>query len=336
MVLFCAIPMTKTLHQTGALKDKTINRLNVFALIIHGVIGVIVWSCLFVFASWDMITGFVSGFIIVLIISRGRLGMTATNVADFLETHAARIQQENKEGIIAKDKMKTIKNDKNISIEDRLVEISEVSAHSPNLPDSLSVNRKREISFFRWLRYIVITGLGMFFLLVTLGFSTGYISISKDSTSTERTTVTEATTLLQPTIQPTTMLEQPQIMESDTEYKASCKALSYKSFLRLPDNYIGQRVKIEGKVNQIMKSATFEALMYEELTYVVHVTRDKYGYWSDEAYVYFSIPSGHSRILNNDIVTFYGECLETTNKPSIYGYTEIVPFISTLLQLKLA
>ncbi len=110
--------------------------------------------------------------------------------------------------------------------------------------------------------------------------------------------------------------------QSKTEYIASCETVAYDDIARYPDNYKGKNVKFKGKVIQVS-----EGFLSSKTTYRIEVTEDKYGYWDDPVWVEYKIPEGSANILEEDIVTFYGECTGTTSYTSVLGSKITIPAV---------
>lgn len=90
-VIFCSIPLTKKLKIMGALKDNHISRMNFRTITLHLLLGVVVFTFLFMFGNIAMIWGFLGGFVIVLFISIKKVGMTDTNIDDYYRVHLLHI-----------------------------------------------------------------------------------------------------------------------------------------------------------------------------------------------------------------------------------------------------
>ncbi|MBR5497455.1 MAG: zinc ribbon domain-containing protein [Clostridia bacterium] len=130
-----------------------------------------------------------------------------------------------------------------------------------------------------------------------------------DETTTEKITVTttEASTL------------------SEAEYTASCESIPYKDIARMPDNYVGKNVVFTGEVVQVMESS-----YSNNVTYRIDVTKDEYGYWDDTVYVTYELPEGAPRILEDDIVKFYGICEGTYTYETVLGSSLTIPSVEAL------
>lgn len=96
--------------------------------------------------------------------------------------------------------------------------------------------------------------------------------------------------------------------ESKEDFIASCEEIPYKTLARNPENYIGKRIKLTVKVSQIIQGGLFDDGEY----YRVY-TNDTYDMWlGDEYFMYDCRIDDNTKILQDDILTVYGECDGTT------------------------
>lgn len=103
------------------------------------------------------------------------------------------------------------------------------------------------------------------------------------------------------------------------DFKKSCSEVKYEDLARNPDNYKGQNLVFKGEVIQCEQ-------IYGTSYYArVNVTVDEYGFYSDTIYVTFEIPEGEDKILEEDIVKFYGVCQGSETYTSIFGETITIP-----------
>ncbi len=107
------------------------------------------------------------------------------------------------------------------------------------------------------------------------------------------------------------------------DYKKSCAEVSYNDVERNPNKYDGTKIKITGKVVQVS-----EGVLFDSNTYLVSVTCDEYGFWDDNVYISYEPPENESRVLEDDIVTFYGECTGVTTYVSVLGAKITIPSLS--------
>lgn len=137
--------------------------------------------------------------------------------------------------------------------------------------------------------------------------STTAASTTEKETTTQKVTTTEAPTL------------------SESEYKASCENVAYKDIARQPDLYNGKNVVFTGEVVQVQESS-----WSNETIYRINVTRGEYDIWEDTVYVTYKLPEGAPRILEDDIVTFYGVCKGTYTYTSVMGSNITIPSVDAL------
>lgn len=104
----------------------------------------------------------------------------------------------------------------------------------------------------------------------------------------------------EPTPEPTPTPSAEEIKQTFIE---SCNEYSYKTLARNPDDYIGERIVLTVKVEQILQGGLFDSNEY----YRVY-TNDEYDWWmGDEYFMYDYRVDDDMRILENDILKIYGE-----------------------------
>ena len=105
---------------------------------------------------------------------------------------------------------------------------------------------------------------------------------------------------------------------SEAQFKEKCESIAYSDLARNPDEYQGKYVKFTGKVVQTMEGESIGALR-------VNVTKGKYSY-DDTVYVLYAIDSSN-RVLEDDIVTFYGYSGGLYSYESVLGATITIPSV---------
>lgn len=152
--------------------------------------------------------------------------------------------------------------------------------------------------------------------------STGYIiyicaNCSKQETIDLPQIITEAT---EPDTDPAA---EPAPVVSDREaYINSCKEGNYEGIARYPEKYKGEKVYFEGYVMSVS-----ESILGNSVTYLIQVTEGDYGIWEDIVYVDYIRSSGDPKILEGDIVTFYGECRGDYTYITVLGNYNTVPYV---------
>lgn len=113
-----------------------------------------------------------------------------------------------------------------------------------------------------------------------------------------------------------------EIVVTEDEYKAQCAAAAYNELARNPNSYTGQTITFRGKVIQVAESG-------DNVDLRINVTRGQYGLWDDTIYVdYKRRDENESRILENDMVTIYGEFKGIKKYIAILGNQISIPHIN--------
>lgn len=108
-------------------------------------------------------------------------------------------------------------------------------------------------------------------------------------------------------------------------YKEECQTYNYKDIYRYAEDYKGKYVKYTGEVIQVMEDTYGTIKMY---TLRVDVTKTDYGY-KDTVYVRYFPMENAPRILQNDIITVYGELDGLETYTSIMGGSVTIPSITS-------
>ncbi len=113
--------------------------------------------------------------------------------------------------------------------------------------------------------------------------------------------------------------------EEVKKYKDSCQTYTYNELARNPSAMKGKPVKVTGKVIQSMKSTYGNSV-----TLRVNITKtgSYYTYYTDTVYVTYTYPdSSAERILEDDIITIYGDSTGETSYQSTLSGTVTIPSI---------
>lgn len=108
-------------------------------------------------------------------------------------------------------------------------------------------------------------------------------------------------------------------------YKEECQTYNYKDIFRYAEDYKGKYVKYTGEVIQVMEDSYGARKMY---TLRVDVTKTDYGY-EDTVYVRYFPMENAPRILEDDIITIYGELDGLETYTSIMGTSVTIPTITS-------
>lgn len=101
----------------------------------------------------------------------------------------------------------------------------------------------------------------------------------------------------------------------------SCKTYSFSDLARNADSLEGQRITAKGKVVQVMKTGDYYEMR-------INITSKGYGYWTDTVYVTYFKESSSPNIIEDDIITFYGEIEGNTSYQTVLGATVTLPDIA--------
>lgn len=112
-----------------------------------------------------------------------------------------------------------------------------------------------------------------------------------------------------------------EIVLSEDEYKAQCSTVSYEDIARNPNNYIGQKAYFKGKVVQVQEIGKSVVLR-------INTKQGQYGLWDDTVYVdYKRKDDKESRVLEEDIVTVYGEIKGIKKYMAVLGNQVSIPHL---------
>ena len=150
------------------------------------------------------------------------------------------------------------------------------------------------------------------------------IASAEESTAAETVTASTAESTVAETV--TASTEESTAPVSEEEFKASCQEIGYKTLLRNPDDYIGQRIVFTAKIQQIMQGGLFDDNQY----YRVQTDNDGYEYYlDDEYYMYDCRPEGSTKLLEGDVIRIYAEFAGTeTVTRALTGTKEEIPAIN--------
>ena len=94
----------------------------------------------------------------------------------------------------------------------------------------------------------------------------------------------------------------PEISEDD--YKAECQSVDYKELCRYPEKYEGTKIAVKVKVSQII-DANFSG---SEKAWRTYTDNSGYGFYADDEYYMLDKRGDDAvKILEDDIITVYGE-----------------------------
>lgn len=152
------------------------------------------------------------------------------------------------------------------------------------------------------------------------------VNATLQSTTTTPITIRTTTTTPKTTTTTTTKSEtELKILaqKERAEYISDCTEISYNDLARSPDKYIGEKLKITVEIQQVLSNG-FSSNAYR--CYEDYDIHSGDSYLDKEWYVEYSLNDDESRILENDIITFYGTYDGTSKlERALTGVTDYVP-----------
>lgn len=109
---------------------------------------------------------------------------------------------------------------------------------------------------------------------------------------------------------------------SKDDYIEKCETITFEALSRNPDKYKGKSFKFTGEVIQAIEPSYGTTVALR-----IDVTKTTYG-WTDTIYAEVDIPKSGDRILENDIITFYGNCEGLYTYKTILGAQVSLPKIN--------
>ncbi len=105
------------------------------------------------------------------------------------------------------------------------------------------------------------------------------------------------------------------------DYLKSFKGISFEKLARNPDRIEGKKVKVTGEVIQVLEE--------DDTIYLrVNITKSKYGIYKDTIFVEYTKESDdEDRILEDDIITIYGEASGLYSYESVTGSDVTLPYL---------
>ena len=116
--------------------------------------------------------------------------------------------------------------------------------------------------------------------------------------------------------------ERKKAKQEETNFKQSCKNITYEELARNPDKIKGEKVRITGEVIQTLYN-------YNSVDLRVNIT--KWGtystYYKDTIYVTYYLEDGEDKILEDDIITIWGTTQGDYSYTSTIGSRVTLPLV---------
>lgn len=112
---------------------------------------------------------------------------------------------------------------------------------------------------------------------------------------------------------------------SEKEYKAACEKADYEGLARTPDDYQDKKVKMTGQIVQVVHDSNSS-----NSTYLIAITKDEFGFYSDNIFVTMKADFKKTKYLEEDIVAIYGAGRGEYTYKSVLGQSITVPSIEAI------
>lgn len=110
--------------------------------------------------------------------------------------------------------------------------------------------------------------------------------------------------------------------ETPQEYKDSCQAMDYKTIARQPELYEGKNIKVTGEVWQVVEEG-------DDALYQINIDKTEYGYdYNSSVQIIYKEAKNNFRVLEDDIITVYGEYKGIVSYTTVLGAKQSIPQIS--------
>lgn len=187
------------------------------------------------------------------------------------------------------------------------------------MKNSQKHNGTKKPFYKKWWFWVIVV-----VIVISIGAGSARNGNSSKDTDNKETTTVSTSAVETTTVQPTTKAKKK---ASAKAYKNNCKTLSFKDLSRNPDKHKGEKLKYTGKVIQVQEDEHW----LDDNTTVdlrINVTKDEYGLWDDTIFATVELPKNADRILEDDIITIWGECDGKYSYTSVLGSDVTLPKIN--------
>lgn len=187
------------------------------------------------------------------------------------------------------------------------------------MKNSQKHNGTKKPFYKKWWFWVIVV-----VIVISIGAGSARNGNSSKDTDNKETTTVSTSAVETTTVQPTTKAKKK---VSAKAYKNNCKTLSFKDLSRNPDKHKGEKLKYTGQVIQVQEDEHW----LDDNTTVdlrINVTKDEYGLWDDTIYATVELPKNADRILEDDIITIWGECDGKYSYTSVLGSDVTLPKIN--------
>ncbi|HHT02889.1 MAG TPA: hypothetical protein GX005_01030 [Bacteroidales bacterium] len=172
----------------------------------------------------------------------------------------------------------------------------------------------------KWWFWAIILGVGLIGSFVQEDEEKEKAPVTKQEDAAERTKEEKKVKEKEP--EQTEEEKEEEEEKTRKTYIGSAEEFGYKDIAREPDKYEGKIAKFTGEVTQVVE-ATFG-----DPAYRISVNENEYGLWEDVIYVTYKVKDGDVRILEDDIVTIYGELKGLQKYETVLGNKMSIPSLA--------
>lgn len=146
--------------------------------------------------------------------------------------------------------------------------------------------------------------------------------------STQNYTSTNGETTVEPVTEEETTTQEPtkDPAQTEQEFKDSCSTISFEDLSRNPDKYKGNNYKFTGQIIQVQEG------WFDTVDLRINVTKEEFEYiddvmWTDTIYATVTVPKGADKLLEDDVITFWGTCDGDYTYETVMGNNVSLPKI---------
>ncbi|WP_294465486.1 zinc ribbon domain-containing protein [uncultured Ruminococcus sp.] len=200
---------------------------------------------------------------------------------------------------------------------------------APMQPNFGSPQHPKKKIYKQWWFWVIIVV--AFVVVFAIGISNEKNTDKKGKTQTAatvvETTAEEVTTEEPTTVEPTTEKPTEDPKKVEKEFKDSCDTIDFKTLSRNPDKYKGNNYKLTGEIIQVQESAWGDTVDLR-----INITKEEFEYiddvmWTDTIFATVEIPDGEDKLLEDDVITFWGTCDGNYTYETVLGNNVSLPKI---------
>ena len=213
-------------------------------------------------------------------------------------------------------------------VEQQKTPVSEPQS-APMQPSFESPQPPKKKIYQQWWFWVIIVV--AFIVVFAIGISNEKNTDKKGKTQTAttvvETTAEEVTTEEPTTVVPTTEKPTEDPKKVEKEFKDSCDTIDFKTLSRNPDKYKGNNYKLTGEIIQVQESAWGDTVDLR-----INITKEEFEYiddvmWTDTIFATVEIPDGEDKLLEDDVITFWGTCDGNYTYETVLGNNVSLPKI---------